>query len=483
MTDSRPPLPHDILTPTRLERRAHLRQLRLAEVRRRAWREEGVLVMASLALASLVAWSGMAIGWETAWVLIPVMGLLLYTVTLLWRVIYLGRALPITSLPRRVWGLPGLIQVRQRRLNRHWSRRQRRLVALLRRYHHSAMSVPDAMVVLTEDRQIEWLNLAAIEMLGLSRSDIGLRVDGLWRAPAFTDWLAHGTERPPLEITSPGDEAHTLSLRMEPYGSDRFLLIGRDVTALHRLQGVRQDFVANVSHELRTPLTVLAGYVEMLLDSDENQDPQMHRILSDMHQQGDRMRRIVEDLLLLSRLETSQPHVELFESIDVARLIEPILDDARLLSGEEGHRIESELDADLILRGVPRELQSAFSNLVFNAVKYTPAGGRVAVRWVIDEQGQPVFSVNDSGFGIEAHHIPRLTERFYRADVGRSRSRGGTGLGLAIVKHVALRHGGRLEIESSPGKGSRFRVIFPAQSTSRQMPAAAGASADQDGVD
>ncbi|HER35039.1 MAG TPA: phosphate regulon sensor histidine kinase PhoR, partial [Halothiobacillaceae bacterium] len=410
---------------------------------------------------------GQTAGWQGHWGWAVAVGLALYALSLLFRLGYLARALPVVRPRRRVWGMPSLVQARQRRLHRAWLRRQRRLVRLLKRYHHSAMSVPDAMVVLTEDRQIEWLNLAAVEMLGFGRSDVGLRVDNLWRAPAFTAWLAEGGERPPLEINAPGDESRSLSLRMEPYGSDRYLLIGRDVTALHRLQGVRQDFVANVSHELRTPLTVLAGYVETLLDTEEGQDPQMARILGNMHQQADRMRRIVEDLLLLSRLETSQPDAELFEPIDMRDMIEPILDDARLISGEEGHRIESDLDGDMMVWGVPRELQSALSNLVFNAVKYTPAGGRVLVRWKRDDQGRPVFSVHDSGIGIEARHIPRLTERFYRIDVGRSRSRGGTGLGLAIVKHVALRHAARLEIESTPGRGSCFCVIFPVGAESR----------------
>ncbi|QGT79357.1 phosphate regulon sensor histidine kinase PhoR [Guyparkeria halophila] len=461
MTDPQSSLSQHAARARRVDRRAQLRQLRLVEARQRAWREEGILVLAVMALGSVVAWVGAVTGWGLAWVLAPVTALVIYTAALLWRVIYLARALPITSQPRRVWGLPGLIQVRQRRLSRRWSRRQRRLIGLLKRYHHSAMTVPDAMVVLTAEREIEWLNRAAIDMLGLNRSDIGLRLDDLWRTPAFIAWLKQGSDRPALELVAPADETRTLSLRIEPYGSDRYLLIGRDVTALHRLQGVRQDFVANVSHELRTPLTVLAGYVETLLDTDEGQDPQMHRILSNMHQQADRMRRIVEDLLLLSRLETSQPDADWFETIDVARLLEPILNDARLVSGEEGHDIRADLDPTLTLWGVPRELQSAFSNLVFNAVKYTPAGGRVEVRWGRDEQGRAVFSVCDSGIGIEARHIPRLTERFYRIDVGRSRARGGTGLGLAIVKHVALRHGARLEIDSTPGEGSCFRVIFP----------------------
>ncbi len=447
------------------ERRSRARLARRAQARVQAWREEGLLLAAAVVLALiagvlLTAWTPARTG---VWGWCVALGVGVYAVSLLWRVAYLARSLPIARERRRVVGVPGLVQARQRRLRRTWYRRQRRLARLLKRYHHSAMSVPDAMVVLTEEREIAWLNLAAIDMLGLSRVDVGLRLDNLWRAPAFTDWLDQGSDQPPLEIAAPGDETRTLSLRIEPYGSDRYLLIGRDVTALHRLQGVRQDFVANVSHELRTPLTVLAGYVETLMDADEPVDPQMQRILSNMHQQADRMRRIVEDLLLLSRLETSQPEEDLFEEIDMARLVEPILADARLVSGEEGHQITSHIDPSLHLRGVPRELQSAFSNLVFNAVKYTPAGGWVDVRWERDETGRPVFAARDSGIGIEARHIPRLTERFYRIDVGRSRSRGGTGLGLAIVKHVALRHGARLNIDSSPGQGSCFRIVFPVE--------------------
>ncbi|WP_372592240.1 phosphate regulon sensor histidine kinase PhoR [Guyparkeria sp.] len=464
-------------------RRRRAREARRVQARLRAWREEFLLLMGSVLVGALLGFWIAQAGVPGAWAWAVALAALLYAGSLLLRVAYLARSLPISWTRRRTWGVPGLVQARQRRQIRAWHRRQRRLIRLLKRYHRSAMSVPDAMVVVTEDREIEWLNDAAAEMLGINPTDQGLRIDNLVRAPAFVDWLDHGADQAPLEIRAPGDETRALSLRIEPYGSDRYLLIGRDITALHRLQGVRQDFVANVSHELRTPLTVLAGYVETLLDTDEEMDPQMHRILSNMHQQSDRMRRIVEDLLLLSRLETSQPDEEMFEPVDVAGLIRPILADARLLSGEEGHRIESDIDADLCLHGVPRELQSAFSNLVFNAVKYTPAGGRVAVGWTLDAKGRPVFEVTDSGIGIEARHIPRLTERFYRIDVGRSRSRGGTGLGLAIVKHVALRHDARLKIESTPGKGSRFRVIFPAE---RAIPCGAtpvGTSTDDSGRD
>lgn len=388
-----------------------------------------------------------------------------YNLSLAYRVIRLARSSRRHQRGLAVYGLPGLVQDRQRRIRTAWRRRQRKLVELLKRYHHSAMSVPDAMVVLTPAREIEWLNDAACELLSLSRGDAGLRIDNLIRNPNFVHWLnERGTS---LEFQSPGDEQRAISLRMEPYGPDRTLLIGRDVTALYRLQGVRQDFVANVSHELRTPLTVLAGYLETLLDSEEDASGEMHRILTNMHQQSERMRRIVEDLLLLSRLETTHPDEEYFESIDMGGLLGIIAHDAQLLSGPEQHRIVLEVDAQLWLIGIIRELHSALSNLVFNAVKYTPGGGTVRIRWFAGAGGKPVFEVQDTGIGIEPRHIPRLTERFYRIDVGRSRARGGTGLGLAIVKHVILRHGALLDITSQPNQGSTFRVTFPSHRVER----------------
>ncbi|OYV26128.1 MAG: hypothetical protein B7Z82_07655 [Halothiobacillus sp. 20-54-6] len=188
----------------------------------------------------------------------------------------------------------------------------------------------------------------------------------------------------------------------------------------------------------------------------------MFRILTNMHQQSERMRRIVEDLLLLSRLETTRPDEEYFESIDMASLLGTIAHDAQLLSGQEQHQIMMTIDSGLWLVGIMRELHSALSNLIFNAVKYTPGGGMITIRWFENPQGQPVFEVQDTGIGIEPRHIPRLTERFYRIDVARSRTRGGTGLGLAIVKHVILRHDAHLHITSQPQQGSVFQVAFPA---------------------
>jgi len=419
------------------------------------WREEVLIALAVGIIGTLIA----AVSSCWSWGLTA--AVLLYAASLFIRCLRLLRVSRrhVPAVP--VWGLPGLVQDRFRRARSAWFKRQRRLIRLLRRYHHSAMSVPDATVVLNRDYEIEWMNRAAQTLLGLAQRDYGLRIDNLLRQPTFVGWLSNAPLARPLELIAPGDESRNLSLRMEVYGEDRYLLIGRDVTALHRLQEVRQDFVANVSHELRTPLTVLSGYIETLIDMDEADDPGMTRIMHSMHQQSDRMRRIVEDLLLLSRLETSTPSDEHFERVDMPQMLEGILVDAQILSGDDAHVFVNEIDPQLTLRAIPRELYSALSNLVFNAVKYTPAKGRITLRWYMSDDGAAVFEVEDTGIGIDRKHIPRLTERFYRVDVGRSRARGGTGLGLAIVKHVLLRHDASLHIESEPGRGSLFRVRFP----------------------
>jgi two-component system phosphate regulon sensor histidine kinase PhoR len=260
-------------------------------------------------------------------------------------------------------------------------------------------------------------------------------------------------------MPSPVNENITLRVRVIPYSGNRRLVVARDMTRMQRLERTRQDFVANVSHELRSPLTVVAGYLETLLESQEFGEQYGDQLRS-MQLQTSRMNQIVDDLMLLSRLESEAPQTDA-EPVVVARLIDSIANQARQLSGESEHVIELDIDRELCIKGREPELYSAFSNLVFNAVRYTPAGGRIAIRWK-ESAGVPVFSVEDSGVGIDAHHLPRLTERFYRVDTGRSRASGGTGLGLAIVKHVLLRHEGQLEIESEVERGSVFRCHFPA---------------------
>ncbi|MFZ5580693.1 MAG: phosphate regulon sensor histidine kinase PhoR [Pseudomonadota bacterium] len=417
-----------------------------------------VLLLAALAVAGLLfgllfghMWAGLA------------MGLALVILRLLWVVARLAQWLerPESSPPSQ--SAAGWLADLGEKLRRHRAaqrRRNRRWLRLIREYRRAADALPDAVVALDQDNRILGFNPPARQQLGLRQRDVGLPIDHLIRQPDFIAYLQAADWSRDVEVPASEDPGQTLNVHVSPYGQGRRLLIARDVTRLQRLQAMRQDFVANVSHELRTPLTVLAGYIETLRDTGDDLSEDLQRIFQHMHQQSERMRRIVEDLLLLSRLETTSPSMDQFEEVSVSAMLETIAEVAEQVSGGEQHRLLRDVDPSLRMRGMPRELDSLFSNLVFNAVKYTPAGGTITLRWRLDEPGL-VFEVQDTGIGIAPQHIPRLTERFYRVDVGRSRSRGGTGLGLAIVKHVLLRHKGRLEVESVLGQGSVFRCIFP----------------------
>lgn len=237
------------------------------------------------------------------------------------------------------------------------------------------------------------------------------------------------------------------------------------ITHIEHLERMRRDFVANVSHELRTPLTVIRGYLELLLGQEHTETKPWKKIFTQMYQHSLRMESLIEELLLLSRLENDEQEVENQKNIVISDMLEIICDDARSLSGKKGHIIELKADTKLLLTGAEEELKSLFSNIIFNAVKYTPAKGKINVDWYLKEK-QAIFCVKDTGIGIEEKDIPRLTERFYRVDKARSRESGGTGLGLAIVKHVLIRHHGELHIESTLGKGSIFTCIFPVERTS-----------------
>jgi two-component system phosphate regulon sensor histidine kinase PhoR len=347
------------------------------------------------------------------------------------------------------------------RMQQRNRKRKRNLRRLLKRFHKMSDALPDAIVELAPGSdEIEWWNDAAAGFLGLKfPRDSGQRISHLLRSPVFLDYLQQQESyEQGIEIPSPVDEELTLRIRVIPYSGNRRLLVARDMTRTQCLERTRQDFVANVSHELRSPLTVICGYLETLLDEQGSGEEQANQLRS-MQQQTDRMNRIVDDLMLLSRLETEIPQADP-EPVLVYRLIDSIVYHARELSGVEEHVIELDVDSGLYLEGRETELYSAFSNLVFNAVRYTPVGGLISIRWETSGD-DAVFSVGDSGVGIASHHIPRLTERFYRVDTGRSRSTGGTGLGLAIVKHVLLRHGGWLEIDSELDKGSDFHCHFP----------------------
>ena len=362
--------------------------------------------------------------------------------------------------PPEAGGIWGDIYEHIFRLQQRNRKRKRDLRRLLKRFHKITLALPDATVELRPGSdEIEWWNSAAARYLGFEYPrDTGQRISNLLRYPAFLDYLHHGDYEQEIEMPSPVDESRTLRVRAISYSGNRRLVIARDMTRVQVLERTRQDFVANASHELRTPLTVVAGYLETLLDAQDFGEQYADQLRS-MQRQTGRMKRIVDDLMLLSRLESEAPQTDA-EPVTVARLIDAIVTQARELSGEQEHHIELDVDPGLCLKGREEELYSAFSNLVFNAVRYTPEGGRIAVRWQ-SVRGAPVFSVQDTGVGIAPYHLPRLTERFYRVDTGRSRAKGGTGLGLAIVKHVLLRHDAQLSIESEPGKGSVFRCEFP----------------------
>ncbi len=320
----------------------------------------------------------------------------------------------------------------------------------------AGQAIVDGIITLDADNRISWCNKVAERQLGLDiRSDRGQPIANLVREPAFVAYLTGGNFRLPLRLNAPHNPDLFLSIHLLPYAGGYRLMQVRDVTQSEQLDRMRRDFIANVSHELRTPLTILGGFLETVRELDL--PPEEHdRYLGLMADQSDRMLRIVQDLLTLSSLESSPRPGN--ERVNMAALIEKLRSDAEALSGGR-HRIVVESDAGDLL-GAEAELASAFGNLVSNAVRYTPAGGNITIVWKRCVSSAE-FAVSDDGIGIAAEHIPRLTERFYRADLGRSRESGGTGLGLAIVKHALSRHQATLDIASQPGRGSRFSAIFP----------------------
>lgn len=359
-------------------------------------------------------------------------------------------------------GVWGDLYYRVLRMQAHNKARKRKLRDLLAQFRASAEALPDAAVALSRDWEIRWFNEAATRLLSLRPGqDVGSPILNLFRSPNLSEYLEQGVFSRDLELNTPGNRERKLSIRVIPYGEAQWLLLAQDITERYRLERVRKDFVANVSHELRTPLTVLSGFIENLQHGESAQAcaTQWEKPLALMDQQAGRMRRIVEDLLLLARLESAGQGMKKAK-IDIAEMARDMMQDAAN-SRPDGHAIlDLDMRSDAILLGDPDQLRSAFSNLVMNAVNYTPEEGRVTLSWY--EDGNTVcFEVCDSGEGISAEHIPRLTERFYRVDAGRSRQSGGTGLGLAIVKHVLHHHGADLEIRSKVGEGSRFICRFP----------------------
>lgn len=354
------------------------------------------------------------------------------------------------------WQLPIWRAIRETIQHRRVRGRQqrRRLIATLHAHRDAAAALPDAIVALEGDT-IVWFNIAAQNLLRLDRRvDIGARLVDRLSSHRMVEWLRTNSDEPLHDVPAPGDREIRLSVRQIHDRRNLRLVIARDISQLQRLEQVRRDFVANVSHELRTPLTVVHGYLDMIEPEDV---PEYAQILRELRSQSRRMTEIVEDLLTLSRLEANDSTRQR-DWIPLGPILEALRREAETLSAGR-HRIRVERTSELDLSGSDKDLHSAFSNLVSNAIRYTPEGGDVVIRWSAGgDFGR--LEVIDSGPGIPAHHLPRLTERFYRVSTSRSRESGGTGLGLSIVKHILQLHDARLEMASEMGKGSTFACVF-----------------------
>jgi two-component system, OmpR family, phosphate regulon sensor histidine kinase PhoR len=432
------------------------------------WRRE-------LRLLLLVACGGAAAGWlfdqMLAGVLVALLLLLLLQVrNLIWLRAWLQHPkryeLPE---PGGLWGevFDGLLDLQRK--NR---KRKKKLTAMLAEFQASTSALPDGAVVLGERGEITWFNNAARRLLGLRLpQDIGIRVPNLIRHPAFTKHFDDGDFEREAEVPSPVNLAKTLSLRIVPYGRNQRLMIVRDISERLMLDAARRDFVSNASHELRTPLTVLRGYLDLMEMEAQGSGvlAPWHAPIVEMRAQALRMESLVNDMLKLARLESGRAQMR-EEVLDAPGMIRRAVEDARQLSLGQ-HRFELAVDPNLCVVGGEVELHSVFANLITNAVRYTPAGGAVRVRWERTAEGAR-FSVADTGIGIAQKDIPRLTERFYRVDAGRSRASGGTGLGLSIVKHALESFDGRLEVESEVGVGSTFSCVLPPHRLARHAASA-----------
>ena len=358
------------------------------------------------------------------------------------------------------WGVWADVFARLYRTHRATAQNERRLLENEERFRRTISALPEGIVLIDATLQIDWCNPVAEQHLGVSlRADQGLRITNLVRDPEFVGYMTSARFDLPLVFQPIARPGLALEVRIVEFEAARSILITRDITQRERVDAVRRDFIANVSHELRTPLTVVNGFLETLIDAQSEDGTTRQHHLQLMHEQAQRMHRLVEDLLTLSRLESRETPVA-DETVDVRQLVREVADEARALSLGR-HQIDVDLTPGFVL-GSREELRSAFANLVSNAVRYTPDGGVISLAWREDASGGR-FEVSDTGLGVASEDIPRLTERFYRVDKSRSRETGGTGLGLAIVKHVLLRHGGHLDVRSEIGRGSTFSAVLPVE--------------------
>ena len=374
-----------------------------------------------------------------------------------WRLVVWLRGAQEQSAPRDA-GFWGEVAYRVERALRRREQATARAEQRLAEFRSAIEASPNGVLILDGGEHIEWCNAVGADHFGLDPvRDIAQRVTNLIRAPAFVEYLQRGVWSEPVRVPSP-QRGGMLSVMVRPYGEGHKLVLSQDVTETERADAMRRDFVANVSHEIRTPLTVLTSAVESLRTL-PLADDERRRLFDLTARQAERMEALVADLLTLASLEAS-PRPAPDRWVGIGPLMDRIEADTRALSGGR-HRLSFAGDRALQVAGSERELHSAVANLVSNAVRYTPEGGSVEVRWRVCGNGSAEVSVTDSGIGIAREHLPRLAQRFYRVDGSRSRETGGTGLGLSIVKHVMQRHGGELDLRSEVGRGSTFRLVFP----------------------
>jgi two-component system phosphate regulon sensor histidine kinase PhoR len=365
------------------------------------------------------------------------------------------------SQPPEATGLWGDVFDAIYHLQRRQKREKKNLQAVINRVQETTSALKDGVILLDWRGYLDWWNPAAQRLLGFYNSDQGQSVINFIRHPRFVDYFEAGDYSEPLDIPSPRFPDKRLQFQITRFGKNERLIVVRDITQIYHLEQMRKDFVANVSHELRTPLTVISGYLETMADN--NKTPTWDKPLEQMQQQSKRMSLLINDLIMLSKLETTDTGFNQ-KRVELEPLLQTVKSEAAVLSDEKQQTLTLECTPKLSIIGNEKELHSAFSNLVVNAVKYTPEGGKIAMRlW---RSGPRIYySVSDNGVGFDAKHIPHLTERFYRVDASRNSGTGGTGLGLAIVKHVLLRHDAELQINSEVGKGSVFTCVLPANDT------------------
>jgi two-component system phosphate regulon sensor histidine kinase PhoR len=423
---------------------------------RRDWSSYIHKIILGLVLLCLLGFFAGSISWFL------VAGLSLYTLWSLTQSIKLYKWLnaPHPSPPPESHGLWGDLFDGIHQLQIHNARAQDRLQLLVNRVQESTNALKDAVIMTNHRGSLEWWNHSASELLGFQRkTDFGQPIFNLVRHPAFKRYFQLKDYKEPLEIPSPTRPHIILMIQITLFGDDDRLIIAQDTTRIHNLEEMRRNFVSNVSHEMRTPLTVISGYLETFKDYSDQLPKRWAKGLETMSAQAKRMENLISDLIILAKLETGESINRSLQPCSISDLLSLIIKDAEALSGEH-HTFHLRTEEATGLLGDEDQLRSAFSNIIFNAVKYTPNDGVIDINWWSDALGAHL-SVKDTGIGFDPIHIPRLTERFYRADPSRHHDTGGSGLGLAIVKHVLLNHDGQLEVKSLPGKGSEFICHFP----------------------